>query len=96
MLTCPDGDNNIAGHRGTSEEVYTLDPEKSISADHGRVQLLFRSQRAGETVWEHIAPADRGHRYVYDYCPQTAALSRPNEVAVTPLKELRIEPDQPL
>ena len=50
----------------------------------------------GETVWKHIEQTPRSYRYPYDYCPQSAALGKPEEVSVTPSVELRIEADKPL
>ena len=49
----------------------------------------------GETVWEYVEGSPRAYRYPYDFCPQTAALGRPQEVSVTPPKEIRIPPDRP-
>jgi len=49
-----------------------------------------------ETVWEYVEGTPRSYRYSYDHCPQTAALGKPKEVSVTPPKELRIPPDEPL
>ncbi|MBT7162480.1 MAG: hypothetical protein HN904_06850 [Victivallales bacterium] len=49
-----------------------------------------------KTVWEYVGCGCRSYRYGYDYCPQTAALGLPNEVSVTPPKDLRIPPDAPL
>ena len=49
-----------------------------------------------KTVWEYVGCGCRSYRYGYDYCPQTAALGLPNEVPVTPPKDLHIPPDAPL
>jgi hypothetical protein len=51
---------------------------------HGRI---FEVTPEKETVWEYVVPqgrANRAYRYPYDYCPQTDALGRPEEVAVIP------------
>jgi len=53
----------------------------------------FEVTPEGETVWEHVTPADRAYRYAYDFCPQLAALGPPDERPVTPPAELRIEPE---
>ena len=50
----------------------------------------------GEIVWEYVEGTPRSYRYPYDYCPQTAALGRPNEVPVTPPEHLTVSPDEPL
>jgi hypothetical protein len=57
---------------------------------------VFEVTADGETVWEHVGRTPRSYRYPYDYCPQTKAMPRPREVSVTPPKELRIPPDEPL
>ena len=51
--------------------------------------LLFRDL--------HVTLVDMNGRTInYDHCPQAAALGCPQEVPVTPPKELRIAPDAPL
>ena len=57
---------------------------------------IFEVTVKGETVWEYVEGSPRAYRYPYEHCPQTAALGRPKEVSVTPPKELRIPPDEPL
>ena len=57
---------------------------------------VFEVTAEGEIVWEYVERSPRSYRYPYDHCPQTAALGRPKEVSVTPSKELRIPPDEPL
>ena len=57
---------------------------------------IFEVTPECETVWEYVEGSPRAYRYGYDHCPQTAALGRPREVSVTPPKELRIPPDEPL
>jgi len=59
---------------------------------------IFEVTPEKETVWEYVeqVAACRSYRYADDHCPQTAALGRPKEVAVTPPKEFRVPPDQPL
>lgn len=57
---------------------------------------VFEVTREGNIVWEYVEGSTRSYRYAYDHCPQTAALGKPKEVSVTPPKELRIEPDEPL
>ena len=57
---------------------------------------VFEVTVEGETVWEYVEGSARSYRYPYDHCPQTAALGRPREVSVTPPKEFRIAPDEPL
>ena len=56
-----------------------------LEAAHGR---FFEVTPECEIVWEHVfgrAPrAQRAYRYAYDYCPQTAALERPEERPVIP------------
>lgn len=54
---------------------------------------IFEVTAEGETVWEFVAGSPRAYRYRYDFCPQTAALGRPEELRVTPPKALRILPD---
>ena len=57
---------------------------------------VFEVTKAGEIVWEYVEGTARSYRYPYDHCPQTAALGKPEEVSVTPLKDMRIPPDKPL
>lgn len=54
----------------------------------------FEVTPEGETVWEHIGPANRAYRYAYDYCPQLAALGTPDQRPVVPpsAERFRIEP----
>ena len=59
-------------------------------------QRVFEVTPEKETVWEYVEGTPRSYRYPYDHCPQTAALGQPKEVSVTPPKELRIPPDEPL
>ncbi len=57
---------------------------------------VFEVTPEGETVWEYVEGSSRSYRYAYEHCPETAALSRPPEVPVTPPEDFRVEPDAPL
>jgi len=57
---------------------------------------VFEVTPGKQVVWEYVEGSPRAYRYAYDHCPQSAALGVPKEVSVTPPRELRIEPDEPL
>jgi len=57
-----------------------------LEAAGGRI---FEVTVEGEVVWEHVFPMtnarpQRAYRYPYDYCSQTEALGKPDEVPVIP------------
>ena len=54
---------------------------------------VFEVTPEGRIVWEHVRPTPRSYRYPYDYCPQFAALTPPEEIPVTPPEDFRIEPE---
>ncbi len=58
---------------------------------------LFEVTPEKEIVWEHVQTdaAQRIYRYPYDYCKAFRSLGTPNERAVTPPAELRLEADKP-
>jgi len=61
-----------------------------------RSALGLHARRIEETVWEYVEGTSRAYRYPYDYCPQTRAMGRPREVSVTPPRDMRVPPDEPL
>ena len=62
----------------------------------GNGRRVFEVTKAGETVWEHVEQSPRAYRHPYDCCPQTVALGKPKEISVTPPKDFRVPPDEPL
>lgn len=53
---------------------------------------FFEVTKEGDIVWEYVERSNRVYRYPYDYCPQTKALGKPEEMPVIPPTDLRIPP----
>jgi len=53
---------------------------------------FFEVTKEDEIVWEYVERSNRAYRYPYDYCPQTEALSKPDELPVIPPEDFRITP----
>ena len=63
-----------------------------------RRYLGIKKRVREEIVWEYVegAGTNRAYRYPYDYCPQLRALRKPEEIPVTPPRDMRVPPDNPL
>ena len=101
--TCDVGLIDMNGRRAHTWQIEA-DPDRPVDRarlmPNGNVLICealnsrtFEATPEGETVWEHIGPANRAYRYAYDFCPQLAALGKPDQRPVTPSAELRIEPE---
>lgn len=58
---------------------------------------IFEMTAEGEIVWEYVhmkGKSTRAYRHSYDYCPQTNALEKPDEIPVIPSGDMEISSAQ--